>query len=401
MKKLLAILLLAGMMLMLGACGKKTSEAAVTKREVDESTITAEYEPEETKEDQNQDVKEKAQEEENAAERAEFEVLYEVSTDGTAEVIGFAGEGNQITISSSYDGHDVVRVADHAFQDCAMLEQVYMWADIKEIGDFAFQGCTALKEIDISSETTRIGERAFDGCTQLETLYIWGSPDIGEYAFANCSSLTEINIGSDTENVGAHAFEGCTGATALYIWSAEIIGDYAFAGCSSIEDVSIPGDTRSVGNHAFDGCTALTSVYVWGDDTAIGEGTFANCPNLTDVPAARGTVLECTSSVESAGEKTEPPAPEQKETSDGLRPEFKEAMDSYEAFFDEYCDFLEQYKQDPSNLKLLAEYSEMLTKLSEMEESFGEWKEEDMSKEELAYYLEVSNRITQKLLVVS
>lgn len=400
MKKLLAILLLASMMLTLCACGKKTSEAAEAEREVDEPIIAAEHEPAEAEEDQNQE-EDKAQEEENAAGSTEFEVLYEVNAEGTAEVIGFAGEGSQITISSSYDGHDVVRIADHAFQDCTMLEQIYMWADVKEIGDYAFQGCSGLKGVDIPNDTTKIGEHAFDGCAQMETLYIWGSPDIGEYAFANCASLTEINIGSDTKNVGAHAFEGCERATALYIWGVEIIGDYAFAGCSGIEDVSIPSDTRSVGNHAFDGCTALTSVYVWGDDTAIGEDAFANCPNLSDVPAARGTVLECTSGVLNDSKENERPTPEEIGAPGGLRPEFKEAMDSYEAFFDDYCDFLEKYQQNPSDLELLAEYSEMLMKLSEMEASFGEWKEADMNKEELAYYLEVSNRITQELLAVS
>ena len=394
MKKLLAILLVACMTLTLGACGKKTPVSAAAESANDEPTIVTEAEPEKAEED-------KVQAEEAATQSAELDVLYEVGADGTAEVVGFAGEGNQVTIVSSYDGHDVVRIADSAFQDCTMLEQVYMWANIKEIGDFAFQGCTGLKEIDIPSETTKIGERAFDGCTQLEMLYIWGSPNIGEYAFANCPSLTEINIESDTKSIGAHAFEDCTGATALYIWGAEIIGDYAFAGCSGIEEVSIPNDVKSIGNHAFDGCAALTSVYIWGDDTAIGEDAFANCPNLSDAPAARGTVLEYTANGKSAGEKVEPSGSEQSEPSEGLRPEFKEAMDSYEAFFDDYCDFLEKYQQNPSDLKLLAEYSEMLTKLSEMEASFGAWKEEDMSKEELAYYLEVSNRITQKLLAVS
>lgn len=394
MKKLLAILLVAGMMLMLGACGKKTPASAVTESANNEPAIVTESEPEKAEEDE-------SQAEEAATQPAELDVLYEVRADGTAEVTGFAGEGNQVTLVSSYDGHDVVQIADSAFQDCTMLEQVYMWANIKEIGDFAFQGCTGLKEIDIPSETTKIGERAFDGCTQLEMLYIWGSPDIGEYAFANCPSLTEINIGSDTKSIGAHAFEDCTGATALYIWGVEIIGDYAFAGCSGIEEVSIPSDVKSIGNHAFDGCAALTSVYIWGDDTAIGEDAFANCPNLSDAPAARGTVLECTSGVLNDSKENERPTPEEIDAPGGLRPEFKEAMDSYEAFFDDYCDFLEQYQQNPSDLELLAEYSEMLTKLSEMEASFGEWKEADMSKEELAYYLEVSNRITQELLAVS
>ncbi len=252
----------------------------------DVDTIVTEYEQEKAKEDAEK-------EEEESKEYTEFDVLYEINADGDAEVVGFSGEGNQITISSSYKGEDVVRIADGAFENCTMLESIIMWADIEEIGDSAFKGCTGLREFSVPSDTTMIGHNAFEGCINLETLIIWGDPDIGEYAFANCVSLTEISIGSDTENVGAHAFEGCTGVTSLIIWGVEIIGDYAFAGCTGIEDASIPSGVLSIGNHAFDGCAALTSVIVWDDDTAIGKDAFANCPNLSDVPKAKGTVLEC------------------------------------------------------------------------------------------------------------
>lgn len=43
----------------------------------------------------------------------------------------------------------------------------------------------------------------------------------------------------------------------------------------------------------------------------------------------------------------------EEELVDGLRPEFKEAMDSYEAFYDEYCAFMKKYMKNPTDLKLL------------------------------------------------
>ena len=76
-------------------------------------------------------------------------------------------------------------------------------------------------------------------------------------------------------------------------------------------------------------------------------------------------------------------------------------MDSYEAFYDSYCEILTKYKANPSDLSILTEYSSMLVKMAEMQKAFDEWNSEDLNKEELAYYLEVSNRITQKLLKVS
>lgn len=338
----------------------------------------------------------------------DFEALYEINSNGDAEVVGFTGEGNRITISSEYEGKDVVRIADSAFENCTMLESIIMWADIEEIGNSAFKGCTGLVEFSVPSDTEIIGHHAFEGCSNLETLVIWGNPDIGEYAFADCASLTEISIGSDTKNVGAHAFEGCTGVTSLIIWGAEIIGDYAFAECTGIETVSIPHDVLSIGNHAFDGCTALLSVTVWGDDTAIGNDAFANCPNLSNAPSTRGTVLECTmSGDENSGNNTDNQTEEPTQSgttdnaTDGIRPEFKEAMDSYEAFYTEYCDFMKAYSENPTDLTLLAEYADMLVKAEEMNKAFEAWDEDELSDEELKYYLDVNNRVTKMLVDVT
>lgn len=89
---------------------------------------------------------------------------------------------------------------------------------------------------------------------------------------------------------------------------------------------------------------------------------------------------------------------ENSSSSDEIRPEFKEAMDSYEAFYDEYCAFMKKYNENSGDLKLLGEYSDMLEKLAEMDEKFSAWEEEDLNAAELKYYAEVNGRVTQKLL---
>ena len=89
------------------------------------------------------------------------------------------------------------------------------------------------------------------------------------------------------------------------------------------------------------------------------------------------------------------------EVTDGIRPGFKEAMDAYEAFYDEYCSFMEQYMENPTDMNLLFKYTEMLTKLNEMDESFKSWDQSEMTNEELKYYLDVNNRVMQKLLDVT
>lgn len=83
---------------------------------------------------------------------------------------------------------------------------------------------------------------------------------------------------------------------------------------------------------------------------------------------------------------------------DGIRPEFKDAMDSYEAFYTEYCEFLKSYSENPTDLTLLTQYADMVAKAEEMDEAFEAWDEDDLSSEELKYYLEVNNRVMQMLV---
>lgn len=100
-------------------------------------------------------------------------------------------------------------------------------------------------------------------------------------------------------------------------------------------------------------------------------------------------------------ESEEPEVPQEPELVDGMRPDFKAAMDSYEAFYDEYCDFLTRYQENPMDLRLLADYAVMMTRLSEMEAAFDAWDADDMNPVESAYYFEVSARVLQKLSAVS
>lgn len=97
-----------------------------------------------------------------------------------------------------------------------------------------------------------------------------------------------------------------------------------------------------------------------------------------------------------------PSADEEKQNLiDGMRPEFKEAMDSYEAFYDQYCDFMKKYAENPSDLTMIAESADMMSKAADVSEKFDAWDEEEMNDAELKYYVEVNSRVAQKLIEVS
>ena len=82
-----------------------------------------------------------------------------------------------------------------------------------------------------------------------------------------------------------------------------------------------------------------------------------------------------------------------------IRPEIKEAIDSYETFIDEYCEFLETY--DSSDLTMLAKYAELVQKELEMSQKFEALNDADLTEAEALYYSEVSLRCSQKLLAAA
>lgn len=82
----------------------------------------------------------------------------------------------------------------------------------------------------------------------------------------------------------------------------------------------------------------------------------------------------------------------------GIDPKFKAAMDSYEAFYREYCDVLKRYNENPTDLTLLTEYMDLMQKSVDMSAKFEAWDENEMNTAELQYYTEVNARVTQMLI---
>ena len=85
----------------------------------------------------------------------------------------------------------------------------------------------------------------------------------------------------------------------------------------------------------------------------------------------------------------------------GMRKDFKEAMDSYEAFMNEYVEFIKKYQSNPNDAKLLADYAKYMSKYADMCDKFDKWESQDLNATEQAYYIDVQARVSKKLLEVS
>ena len=78
--------------------------------------------------------------------------------------------------------------------------------------------------------------------------------------------------------------------------------------------------------------------------------------------------------------------------------DIRKAIDSYEAFFDEYIVFMEKYKRNPSDLQLLADYMKFVDQYEKTMNELDALNDADMSAADREYYLDAMNRINKKLL---
>ena len=107
------------------------------------------------------------------------------------------------------------------------------------------------------------------------------------------------------------------------------------------------------------------------------------------VPTAAPKAAEAKAPPKSTPEsETETPA-------DGIRPEIKEAIDAYEQFFRDYCDFIDHYDsadtvQAMKYLTMMASYTENMDKLEALES--------DLNAAETVYYEQAMLRIDAMLL---
>lgn len=82
---------------------------------------------------------------------------------------------------------------------------------------------------------------------------------------------------------------------------------------------------------------------------------------------------------------------------EGVRPEIKRMIDSYEDFFDEYCSFMRSYKNSTDVMSMMDKYLDYLSKYTEMLSKFEALENYDLNAAELLYYQQANARIMKKL----
>ena len=153
----------------------------------------------------------------------------------------------------------------------------------------------------------------------------------------------------------------------------------------------------------------LAALLVVGFLSRLGRGNETGASIRKQDQAAAQTVTPEEAKETSIAQQTTAPtsAPAESESENAalsteLRPEFKNAMDSYEAFMNEYVEFMKKYEDSAgTNPELIAQYAVIMSKYTQFAADFEKWEEEDMNEAEMKYYIEVEARVSQKLVEVA
>lgn len=86
---------------------------------------------------------------------------------------------------------------------------------------------------------------------------------------------------------------------------------------------------------------------------------------------------------------------------DRVTQELKDFLDSYEACVDRYVAFMKKYQDSDYSASMMNDYFTILEEYYNFAEKAERYNEDNMSDEDLAYYVEVISRVSQKLLSVA
>lgn len=84
-----------------------------------------------------------------------------------------------------------------------------------------------------------------------------------------------------------------------------------------------------------------------------------------------------------------------------VTPEFKEAMDAYEKFFNGYAEFMKKYDNSSDQESLSTEYWSWLGQYTDVMGKLGAINKDELSESDLAYYSEVYTRIAFKIAEIN
>ena len=207
---------------------------------------------------------------------------YTKRTDGTAEITGYTGTDEELTIPAELDVIPVTALGRYAFSYCSTLTDVTVPDSVTVIGDFAFYSCSNLKSVTLPAGVDTVGINPFYKCKSLQEITV---PDESEYLAVEdytliCTPEKKMIcfISGSVDELSDDPIDYCDVPE-----GTEVIGDYAMSACDALVEVTIPVSVKAIGNRAFRWSKALKTANIGENVATIGELAFAGCQALEEI----------------------------------------------------------------------------------------------------------------------
>lgn len=168
----------------------------------------------------------------------------------------------------------------------AIIPHFYKGLPVTEVGSKAFYNCTTLVNVSLPESITKISEYAFSGCSLLKSFELPSNlVSIGDYAFSSDQSLTYFHLPASLESIGRGCFAYSNSINEMTFAEGiklTTLSTYAFI-YNVFSTIRIPEGVTSTDFDIFQSNASLTTVYIPLSLTTIGDSTFSNCPNISDI----------------------------------------------------------------------------------------------------------------------
>ncbi len=210
-----------------------------------------------------------------AEELSSGDFLYEILENGTARILKFTGETENMTIPSEIDTVPVTSIGDFAFTGCKNITSVTIPSGLTEIGKNPFAGIERLKEINVVS-----GNPVFEVINNV--LFNKSEKKLVAFPIGRTVSLYKIPDG--TLAIGSDAFYNYPNTMmVIFPEGLQTIESEAFWGCENLLMEHLPDSLTSIGRGAFAYCKQFKSLIIPEHVVTIGREAFIGCKNLTDI----------------------------------------------------------------------------------------------------------------------
>lgn len=153
---------------------------------------------------------------------------YTLDTNGDATITAYNGTESNLTIPSTIDGHKVISIGEHAFDESmnttngSIIKNLVISEGIEKIELLAFAKCTNLETVKLPESLNSIAMQAFLQCSKLKSINIPSKIEsIGNCTFQE-TALTEINIPKNVKSIDFRAFGICANLEKVRVYSTDI-----------------------------------------------------------------------------------------------------------------------------------------------------------------------------------